>query len=360
LSIEKVTIERFLALSAQCPVLDVRSPGEYAHAHIPGAYSLPLFTDEERKIVGTAYKQQGRKDAIKLGLDFFGTRMRAMVETVEGWLEQARPAGSPAPFTNQVIVHCWRGGMRSAGVAWLLDLYGFKVYALSGGYKSYRRWAGTQFEKSHPLFVVGGYTGTGKTKILRELQLSGKPVIDLEQLASHKGSAFGGIGEKPQPSQEMFENLLAKELWRVNQQEAGGQPTIFIEDESQRIGSLNIPGEFWKTMKNSPLLFIDIPFEERLSHLLDEYGGLPRQELVDAIERIRRRLGGQAASTAINFLLENNHRECFRVLLSYYDKSYNKAMLARQMAGPAANKTYCESVDIKTITNTLINESATA
>src|SRR5690348_9334071 len=125
--IKKLSITEFLKLSHQHPVLDVRSPGEYSHAHIPGAYSLPLFTDEERKVVGTTYKQQSREAAIKVGLDYFGPKMRSMVEEVEKLCEKRGG--------KTVLVHCWRGGMRSAGVAWLLDLYGFKVYTLVGGYK---------------------------------------------------------------------------------------------------------------------------------------------------------------------------------------------------------------------------------
>ncbi|MEO8171934.1 MAG: tRNA 2-selenouridine(34) synthase MnmH, partial [Sediminibacterium sp.] len=209
MAIGKLSIEEFLQLSAEYAVLDVRSPGEFAHAHIPGAHSLPLFSDEERKIVGTAYKQESKEKAIKLGLDFFGTKMVKMVEEAErivkSWKLKAKGEKS-----NTVIVHCWRGGMRSAGVAWLLDLYGFKVYTLVGGYKVYRKWVLQQFEKEYQLNMVGGYTGSGKTEALHVIAKKQQPVIDLENLASHKGSAFGGFGQPPQPSQEMFENLLAR------------------------------------------------------------------------------------------------------------------------------------------------------
>src|ERR1035437_2355393 len=137
MAIEKLTIEAFLQLSKQHPVLDVRSPGEYCHAHIPGAYNLPLFSDEERKVVGTEYKQQGREQAIKTGLDYFGTKMSKIVEEAETIIKKHN---APIQIPNTVLVHCWRGGMRSAGIAWLLDLYGFKVYTLTGGYKSFRNW----------------------------------------------------------------------------------------------------------------------------------------------------------------------------------------------------------------------------
>ena len=162
MAIQKITIEQFLELADQYPVLDVRSPGEYLHAHIPGAYSLPLFTDEERKVVGTAYKQQSRETAIKIGLDYFGVKMRKMVEEVEQLLLDLKPKSPENNEENNrtFIVHCWRGGMRSAGVAWLLDLYGFKVYTLVGGYKVYRQWARRQFEKPHSFTILGGYTGS--------------------------------------------------------------------------------------------------------------------------------------------------------------------------------------------------------
>ncbi|MEI2739338.1 MAG: tRNA 2-selenouridine(34) synthase MnmH [Chitinophagaceae bacterium] len=208
MAIEKIHIEQFLELAKQHPVLDVRSPGEYKHAHIPGAHSLPLFTDEERKVVGTAYKQESREQAIKLGLDFFGLKMRKMVEEVE----------QLSPDSKTVLVHCWRGGMRSAGIAWLLDLYGFKVYTLIGGYKKFRNYVLDTFKLPFQLNILGGYTGSGKTELLKALREKGEKVIDLEGIANHKGSAFGNIGMPAQPGQEMFENILATELRKSNRQ----------------------------------------------------------------------------------------------------------------------------------------------
>jgi tRNA 2-selenouridine synthase len=370
LAVEKITIEQFLALAKQYPVLDVRSPGEYMHAHIPGAYSLPLFTDEERKVVGTAYKQESRKTAIKTGLDYFGVKMRKMVEEAESIIGKRKQATGQLPIANCVLVHCWRGGMRSAGMAWLLDIYGFKVYTLAGGYKAYRQWIRSQFEKKYNFIILGGYTGSGKTLVIHELKRFGKAVIDLEGLASHKGSAFGAFGEKPQPSQEMFENLLAAELLTVSHQLLTSGDTcsslndagsfIYIEDESQRIGLLNIPNDLWNTMRNSRIIFIDIPFEERLVYLTKEYGKFEKENIMNAIIRIQKRLGGQETKTAINHLLENDHKACFRVLLKYYDKWYGKAMLNRENLPALRNKITCTDVDVKTITNTLINERATA
>jgi tRNA 2-selenouridine synthase len=150
-------------------IIDVRSPGEYAHAHIPTAFSLPLFTDEERAAIGTTYKQESREAAIKLGLPFFGTKMQNMIEQVEGWATVYEKTNAKKPT---ILVHCWRGGMRSAAVAWLLDLYGFKTEQLTGGYKAYRNWVLAQFEKNYTMKVLGGFTGSGKTEILLQLQKS--------------------------------------------------------------------------------------------------------------------------------------------------------------------------------------------
>ncbi|HET9055453.1 MAG TPA: rhodanese-like domain-containing protein [Chitinophagaceae bacterium] len=202
--VKRINIESFLQLAKALPVFDVRSPGEYNHAHIPGSYNLPLFTDEERKVVGTAYKQQDRETAIKIGLDFFGPKMRKMVELAEEYLSQhiVGPTLSLSALNKNngeqngqksIIIYCWRGGMRSAGVAWLLDLYGFDVYTLVGGYKTFRREALNTFNQSFRFRILGGYAGSGKTNILNTMEKLGETIIDLEGIAHHKGSAFGAI-----------------------------------------------------------------------------------------------------------------------------------------------------------------------
>ncbi|MES2890518.1 MAG: tRNA 2-selenouridine(34) synthase MnmH [Bacteroidota bacterium] len=350
---EKITTAELFELMNIHPVLDVRSPGEFKHAHIPGAYSLPLFTDDERKVVGTAYKQESRQIAIKHGLDFFGVKMKLMVEEVEA-LVKKQAAGS---LKNTVIVHCWRGGMRSAAVAWLLDLYGFKVYLLTGGYKTYRQWANEQFEKQYSFQVLGGYTGSGKTLVLHELKQRQQPVIDLEKLANHKGSAFGALGESAQPSQEMFENLLAKELHSISGNSLN-DARIYLEDESQRIGLLNIPNALWQQMRKSPIQFFDVPFEDRLDYLTLAYGKFDKEKLVNAVIRIQKRLGGLETKNAIGFLLENNQRECFRILLKYYDKWYSKGLYNRDNLSTLLNTIPCTTMDIRSMTNILINENA--
>lgn len=322
LAIKKTDITNFTELAKTWPVFDVRSPGEYEHAHIPGAYSLPLFSDEERKVVGTTYKQQSRELAIKVGLDFFGPKMRSMVETAEAIVKEHKAEGYDAA-SKKILVHCWRGGMRSAAIAWLLDLYGFDVYTLNGGYKQFRRRVLQQLEIKYPFKVLGGYTGSGKTYILHELEKNGATVVDLEGIAKHKGSAFGAIGMPKQPSQEMFENLLATALSTKTGE-------IWVEDESHRIGLVNLPINLWKHMRCCSIHFIDIPFEERLKHIIEEYGKLDRERMKDAIQRIHKRLGPLETKTALQFLEEENMADCFRILLKYYDKWYGRGLNMRE------------------------------
>jgi len=261
------------------------------------------------------------------------------------------------PGTTRLLLHCWRGGMRSGAVAWLLDLYGFKVYTLRGGYKAFRNWAIAQFEKTYTLNILGGYTGSGKTEVLRELKRNGNTVIDLEGLASHKGSAFGALGQKPQPTQEMFENLLAIELYKAaatikQQQFAGTIPMnnysagIWLEDESKHIGTAGIPKAVWEQMRKSKLYFLDIPFEERLKHIVNSYGTFDKNELENSIIKIQKRLGGLETKNAIKYLLENKVTDCFSILLRYYDKLYKNSLDNRENIEAILHRLPCVTVDI--------------
>ncbi|MEO8108466.1 MAG: tRNA 2-selenouridine(34) synthase MnmH [Ginsengibacter sp.] len=346
MAIEQIDIEDFLRLSEESPVFDVRSPGEFLYAHIPGAFSLALFTDDQRKVIGTAYKQQNRQVAVKKGLDYFSERMKNMIEEVEKIITENKKH-----FQNErrIFIHCWRGGMRSRSVAWLLDLYGFKIFTLKGGYKAFRNWALSQFEKEYNLKILGGYTGSGKTGVLQEMKEKGEVVIDLEGLANHKGSAFGSLGEAPQPGQEMFENMLAIELFKASLQKPANPEnnnSIWLEDESRHIGTAGIPKTLWETMRKSPLYFLDIPFVERLNHIVSTYGKFDKKELVNSIMKIQKRLGGLETKNAINFLLENKVKECFSILLLYYDKLYANALCKRENVDALINKIPCETVEV--------------
>jgi len=316
MAIAKLDIDSFLEMAELHLVLDVRSPSEYAHAHIPGANSLPLFSDEERKVVGTAYKQVSREEAIKIGLDYFGPKLRQIVEQVGQLLADKK--------TDTILIYCWRGGMRSAGVAWLLDLYGFKVFTLKGGYKNFRTWVLSQFEIPYNFKVIGGNTGSGKTEILHELKSLCENVIDLEELAGHKGSTFGNLGLPAQPSAELFENKLAMNLSHIGKI-GKADSSVWIEAESQRIGQINIQPAFFLQLKNAQTFFIEIPFEERLKFIVKHYGKFGKEELMSGIYRIRKRLGGLDTKLSINYLLEDNVEESFRILLSYYDRLYKNS-----------------------------------
>jgi tRNA 2-selenouridine synthase len=326
MAVQKINIEDFIIETStgigsslrSSIIIDVRSPAEFEHAHIPHALNIPLFDNEQRALIGTTYKKQSREAAIKAGLPLFGTKMLPMIETVEAWIKDRQKENDLTKPT--IYVHCWRGGMRSAAVAWLLDLYGYKVIQLTGGYKAYRNWVLAQFTIAYSLKVLGGYTGSGKTEILHALQEKNYSVIDLEGLAHHKGSAYGAIGQLPQPSQEMFENIVAEKLLEVNKK----QKSIWIEDESQRIGTVLIPTPLFHLMRNSTCYFMTIPFEQRLAFIVEGYGKFDAQSLIEATERIQKRLGGLETKTAIQHIVQGELKEAFSILLKYYDKWYEK------------------------------------
>lgn len=311
--IKKLTVEALIQENKFGVLLDVRSPGEYEKAHIPGALNLPLFSDEERAQVGTLYKQQGREAAILLGFDLTGSKWRGSIEA----------ALKMAP-DQKVILYCWRGGMRSGIMAWALDLYGFDVTLIEGGYKRYRRWVLQQFEKEYPLIVLGGMTGSHKTDILKALEKSKEQVIDLEGLAQHQGSAFGSMNKMHQPSQEQFENNLAGLLVGI----APGK-MIWVEDESRTIGKSVVPGFLWEQMQSGALIEVRIPLDNRLDYLEKEYGTLEKEFLTECTQRIQKRLGPLRTKEALAAIEENRMRDFIREVLTYYDKAYGKCLSRR-------------------------------
>jgi len=311
--IRKITIQELMDLPVQVPMADVRTPAEFAQGHMPGAFNLPLFSNEERVKVGTTYKQESREAAILLGFDLAGPKWSGFIRTA---LEKAPE--------KKIAVHCWRGGMRSGAMAWALDLYGFQVHLVEGGYKRYRRWVLDQFEKTWPLRVVGGMTGSGKTWILHDLQRRGEQVIDLEELAQHQGSAYGTLGRLVQPSQEQFENDLAGQLHKLDKTRR-----IWVEDESLTIGKRMVPRTFWKGMQAAILFDIQAPAEIRVQALVKEYGSLDREFLVECTERIHKRLGPEQTKRAVTAIREGRMEDFIREVLVYYDKTYRTGLLGR-------------------------------
>ncbi|MEM6252408.1 MAG: tRNA 2-selenouridine(34) synthase MnmH [Cyanobacteria bacterium P01_D01_bin.156] len=288
------------------PILDVRSPGEYAQGHLPNAVSFPLFSDEERAQVGTCYKQQGKETAIEVGLELVGPKMAELVK-------QAKVL---AP-ERQVRVHCWRGGMRSGSVGWLLETSGLEVKLLEGGYKAFRRWVRTTLAWPRPIIVVGGMTGTGKTDILHALQQLGEQVLDLEGLANHRGSSYGALMQPPQPSTEQFENLIAAQWAQFNHQ----QP-VWIEAESRQVGACRVPDEIMHQMEAAHTLEVVRTESERLKLLVEIYGQAEPEDLIAATERLSRRLGGLRTKTAVQHIRMGDLAAAAAVVLAYYDRTY--------------------------------------
>ena len=304
--IQTLDIVNFLKMAETTPVLDVRTPLEYEHARVVGAHNLPIFSNEERVHVGTSYKKQGREAAILLGFDLTGPK----------WSGFIKEALIIAP-DKKVLVHCWRGGMRSGAMAWALNLYGFEVFLLEGGYKKYRNWVLAQFKEPYSILVLGGMTGSGKTVCLQHLKSQGKQVIDLEGLAQHQGSAYGSMGQMVQPSQEHFENLLAGELAKIDR-----NTPLWLEDESLSIGKCFIPKPFFLQMRQASLINMLVPFQERVNFLLKEYGELDKEFLIQSTQRIAKRLGPEQTRDAIIAIKEHQMEVFIKLILVYYDKTY--------------------------------------
>lgn len=297
----------FLELARTRPVIDVRSPAEFAHAHVPGAVSIPLFDNEERARVGTTYKQIGRDEAVLQGLDVVGPKLA-------GFVRQVREL---AAYGDDMLVHCWRGGMRSGSFAWLLETSGFRVATLQGGYKAYRQEVLQAFEQPQNIVILGGKTGSAKTDVLAQLQQRGEQVIDLEALANHKGSSYGRIGQLPQPTSEQFENLLYQQWTQLD-------PTrrVWIEDESRSVGVCFVPPGLWQQMRTAPVVFLDVDLEQRVDYLVDTYGQFPHEELLEATDRLKKRLGNDRHQLAMQAIERRDYAEVTRITLQYYDKAY--------------------------------------
>jgi tRNA 2-selenouridine synthase len=294
-------------------LVDVRSPAEYAHAHIPGAVSIPLFTDEERARVGTAYVQQGKDAAVRLGLELVGPRLTWYVDT-------ARAAAGERPL----LVYCWRGGMRSASLAWLFETAGFDVTTVVGGYRAYRRLVHASFVAPWQLVIVGGRTGSAKTAVLHALAARGEQVLDLEAITNHKGSAFGALMEDPQPSSEQASNDMHAVLRTFDPARV-----VFVEDESRSVGRVFLPEEFFAAMQRAPIIVLDVPFEQRVDHLVSVYGEAPAEGLIESFTRIRTKLGGERWAAAVGHVQRGELADATRIGLEYYDKTYEYCLTKR-------------------------------
>lgn len=297
-------VDAFLKHAA--PLIDVRSPSEFKRAQIPGAINLPLLDDEMRHAVGLTYARKGRQDAVREGL-----------RVTANWLPLLAEKLGEVSSEQALRIYCWRGGMRSNAMAFLAGLLGIPSLVLDGGYKAYRRLAHVTFQKPWKLVVLGGMTGSGKTEKLLELKAAGQQVLDLERLASHKGSVFGHLGQRQQPTTEQFENLIFESLRGFDISRH-----VWVEDESITVGRCFIPRAFFDQMQRAPLLWPEVDRRERARRLAREYGNFAPQELIDAVDKIAKRLGLQRAAQIKDLIIFGALIDAAENLLDYYDKAY--------------------------------------
>jgi tRNA 2-selenouridine synthase len=305
-----ISIPEFLTLRKTLPVVDVRSEGEFFEGNIPGAVNIPILNNDERKVVGTDYKQKGQLEAIKTGFRLVGPRIIDIVNAAEIVADR-----------KELLVHCWRGGMRSGNFCHFVGMAKMRTHQLLGGYKAYRHEALESFKLPMQLVVIGGSTGSGKSEILRELKAKGEQVIDLEHLANHKGSVFGGLMMPAQPTTEQFQNQLFEEILQLDLTKR-----IWIEDESIAVGKIFLPLDLWKTMSSAPLVEVIVSKEDRIKRLVNEYGHAPKDDFLASMEKIVKKLGGQHFNSAKAKLFENDMHSTIEILLNYYDKAYATGM----------------------------------
>ena len=337
----QLSASEFLTESANRPIIDVRAPVEFTEGHIPGAVNIPLLDDSQREIVGKLYREQGRAAATQRGLQFVRQRLPHLKQQVETITRDH------ATGPDDLLVHCWRGGMRSQSFAWLLEQFGHPTRVLEGGYKAYRRHVLNGFQKPLQLVVLSGLTGAGKTHQLKCLRDLGEQVIDLEGLANHRGSAFGGIGLPPQPTVQQFQNEMAQLIDSFD-----SRRRIWLEDESQKIGRVVIDDRFVEQIRQAPAIFIDVSQTVRAQNLALEYGPLSVDALRLSTQKIGRRFGSENVDKAIAALDRGDLQACATVLLEYYDKTYRVSQ-ARQNR-PQSYHLATESPLASTFTSELI------
>lgn len=303
-------------------VIDVRAPVEYKADHIPGAVSWPLFTDDERSVIGTLYKQKSKDVAIDKGFEIIGPRMAEMARYGRNIFE-AQTTRHP------LLIHCWRGGMRSQSIAWLLRTAEIPTILLEGGYKAYRSYARDMYFKRLNLVIVGGLTGSAKTDVISELDtLKGERTIDLEGIAKHFGSAFGNLKGHLQPTSKQFSNNLFARLREIDAWGACKRP-IWVENESRTIGKVNLPEPFYRQLEQSPCFEMSRTNSDRVNHLVNMYGEIDVNLLADAFKRITPKLGGASAKEALEALEQGDLHSAAEIALFYYDKTYSHGLKKR-------------------------------
>ncbi|MBN3034009.1 MAG: tRNA 2-selenouridine(34) synthase MnmH [Bacteroidales bacterium] len=313
--VRDIESDQFMYLKETIPVVDVRSPSEYRKGHVPGAFNIPLFTDEERAEVGTLYHHSGRDASLIRALDLTGPKLSGYVKTLKSIIHH-----------NRLLLYCWRGGMRSEALGWLFNMSGYQAMILKGGYKAYRSFIRESLGTPGRLVILGGMTCSGKSEVLKALQELNEQVIDLETLACHKGSVFGHLGQDTQPTNEQYENDI-HEIWYT----LDSSRRIWIEDESRSLGKVGIPDPLFRQICTANTIVIDSHFEYRLKRALAEYARYDHSCLSDAIDRIVNRLGDQQACIAKEAIDQGDYSGAAEILLSYYDKAYEKSLTKRDI-----------------------------
>jgi tRNA 2-selenouridine synthase len=288
--------------------VDVRSESEFERAHIPNAINVPILCDEDRAAVGRAYKHEGREAAVMLGLSLTGPKFASIYQKLMEIQHHHQ---------KKLLFYCWRGGLRSQIASTITQWSGHPVFIIKDGYKSFRNWTLQTLQTPINIVLIAGHTGSGKTELLQILEEKGQAIIDLERRANHKGSALGGVGMPTQPRNEMFENLIAIDYLQINNNQ-----TVYIENESRTVGQCAVPEGLWKQMQLAPSLEIQVPIETRIQRIIQEYGNLPKDQLIQQTQKHRKRLGGQHEQAAVQALQADDFKTWVEILLVYYDKSY--------------------------------------
>ncbi|MFD3445633.1 tRNA 2-selenouridine(34) synthase MnmH [Microbacteriaceae bacterium 4G12] len=297
-------------------LIDVRSPAEFAEFHIPGAINVPVFSNEERAQVGTVYKQVGREAAKALGIQIVSPKLPEIYAQLKALHDHEGPP---------IVIYCWRGGMRSKSLAVTMSMMELPVRQLIGGIRSYRQQITDDFKArldlQKPFLVLEGNTGTAKTLILERLTKEGYPVLSLEQLASHRGSAFGGIGLMNR-SQKMFDSLLYERL-----QQLQDAPYYIIEAESKRIGNIVLPEFLLEGKENGIRIHLHAPMEFRVQTICEMYQFSKfYTDFTHGIEVLKKHMGPSLYAEVQDSFSQKNYEHCVRLMLEhYYDPRYEFA-----------------------------------
>ena len=299
-------------------LIDVRSPEEYYKGHMPNSISIPIFNNEERSIIGKKYKYSGRENAVREGFKIIENKIDKIINKFILIKKEFQISTIDKTANDTYIkIYCARGGMRSQSMLWLLEKFHYPCITLNGGYKTYRNWVLNIFKDRQKIIVIGGKTGTRKTKILEKLKALGYQILDFENLANHRGSSFGGLGMKEQPTNEQYENLIAEDLNKFNKKKI-----IFVEAESANIGKNRIPHELYKQMKNSKRIEIIRNEKIRIKELINTYSKYKKNDLKESVLKITKRLGPQRTKSAINSIDNEDWENVCKSVLDYYDRCY--------------------------------------